>query len=80
MLTNGDLPSMLVNNVDFAKNGQATNVTFNTASGLFKAKVINPETQKPIQVSGVLLQNQRMGAGYFMGATGTGSALLLPVQ
>jgi hypothetical protein len=41
---------------------------------------MNPATGKPIAVNGVVLQNQNLGAGCFLGANESGSVILSPAQ
>jgi hypothetical protein len=84
-LTSGNLPQSITNQVVLGPNNEATatttnKLTFKTASGLFKGSVINPETGQPISVNGIVLQDQNVGAGFFLGATESGSVLLSPMQ
>jgi hypothetical protein len=89
-LTNGDLGQSITNQIDLGPGSQQTDegagkqagykLTFKTASGLFTGSVIDPATGKPIQVNGVVLQNQNFGAGLFLGTTESGSVLLAPTQ
>ena len=79
-LTNGNLS--LTNQITLGKKDVATNsggdkLTFVSATGLFKGSVVNPPG-KPISVEGVVLQNQDIGAGFFLGTTNSGSVLLSP--
>jgi hypothetical protein len=90
LLTNGDLTGSITNQIDLgpesagtveeASNQAAVKLNFKTLSGLFKGTVTNPDTGKPIPVEGVVLQNMNLGAGYFLGATESGSVLLTPTQ
>jgi len=53
-------------------------LTFTPTSGIFKGSVLNPDTGKPVTISGVVLQNEDTGFGEFPGTSETGSVLLLP--
>jgi hypothetical protein len=53
-------------------------LTFTPASGTFKGSVLNPDTGKPLTISGAALQNEDTGFGEFPGTSQTGSVLLLP--
>ena len=85
-LTNGNLAQSISNPVVLGPNFHAavqeasvqkTNkLAFKTSSGMFKGTVMNPATGKPITVNGVILQNQDLGAGYFLGSTESGSVIL----
>ncbi len=44
--------------------------------GLFKGRVIDPETLAPISFSGVVMQQQTNGAGYFIGTSRSGNVTL----
>jgi hypothetical protein len=82
-LVNGDLLEGITNQVglgpDIPALEEITNkLTVTTSSGLFHGNVINPETGKPISVKGIVLQNQNIGAGYFLGTNQSGSAVLTP--
>jgi hypothetical protein len=86
VLTNGDLAEGGITNeigvspaVELVGTGADENMvklTFNNATGLFHGTVVNPATGKPIVINGAVLQNQDLAAGYFAGATETGSVLL----
>jgi hypothetical protein len=80
-LLNGDLAQSITNDVALGPDLPATDrsaikLTVKTSSGLFHGSVINPETQKPISVKGIVLQNQNCGAGFFLGTNQSGSVLL----
>jgi hypothetical protein len=82
-LTDGNLSQGITNQAvlgptDEAADAGARKLTFRAASGLFTGSVMNPETSKPIPVNGIVLQNQNVGAGFFLGATESGSVLLAP--
>jgi hypothetical protein len=84
-LINGDLTQGITNQFGIGPETLATDqsgdkLTFNTLSGLFRGSVLDPETGKTISVNGVVLQNQNLGAGYFLGTNESGSVLLSPAQ
>ncbi|MGP8198612.1 MAG: fibronectin type III domain-containing protein [Limisphaerales bacterium] len=90
VLTNGDLSTGLVDPVGLgpeiettsqsAANQAAATLAFKNSTGQFKGSVMNPATGKPIAVNGVVLQNQNLGAGCFLGANESGSVILSPAQ
>jgi len=55
-------------------------LTFNTSSGSFRGSAINPATREPVSFSGVVLQNENVGAGFFSGKNETGSMLLFSLH
>ena len=84
-LQNGNLAQAITCQIELPPKTPATDesaprLTLNTSSGLFHATVISPETGRPITVRGIVLQNQNYGAGLFLGASESGSALLSPSQ
>jgi hypothetical protein len=84
-LTNGNFQQSITNQIALVPEKQQTDqngatLTFNTSSGLFKGSVMNPETGEPIAVHGAILQNQNMGAGFFLGTNESGSVILSPAQ
>jgi hypothetical protein len=81
LLTNGNFQESITNQILVSADKQEIDKTgdtlaFNTLSGLFKGSVINPETGKPVTVNGVVLQNQNIGAGLFLGTNESGSVVL----
>ncbi len=52
------------------------NLSFTTASGLFKGSFTDPETLRKRAFSGVLLQNAGTGSGYFAGTNLSGWVLI----
>ena len=60
-----------------AKPGQFS-LTFKPASGLFTGRVVNPNTHKPINFSGAVLQNQGVGLGYFLTTNLSGQVSIGP--
>jgi hypothetical protein len=83
-LANGNLPQSLSDQLTLASitatdpDNKKNKLTFKAASGLFTGSVINTNTGKPILVSGVVLQNQNVGAGYFLNSPESGNVLLSP--
>lgn len=55
-------------------------LTFTPSTGLFRGSVTDPLGQKPLQFTGVVLQKQALGAGYFLGAAQSGRVLLEQAQ
>jgi hypothetical protein len=49
-----------------------------SSSGLFKGSVVNPDTNAKIPFSGVILQNQDFGSGYFLGTNQSGRVFFGP--
>jgi hypothetical protein len=80
LLANGNLAQSITNTAVIG----STSVTAGTNAdkfivnslGLFKGAVMNPETGKPIAVAGAILQGQNVGAGLFLGASQSGSAVV----
>ena len=79
-LTNGDLAEGITNLIVMTPGAAPTalggKLTFKTAAGMFTYTTANPETGKTIAVSGIVLQNQNLGGGYFLGTSQSGSAVL----
>jgi hypothetical protein len=80
VLTNADLVTSITNQVVLNANNQATNFAFIPSLGVFKARAVDPVTEKPIVISGAVLQDRGIGAGYSTGTNGTGAAYLYPAQ
>jgi hypothetical protein len=84
-LINGDLTHSITDPIGLGQEIQATSqsetkLTYTTSSGLFSGNVLNPETGKLISVKGAVLQNQNLGAGYFLGTNESGSVVISPPQ
>jgi hypothetical protein len=47
------------------------------SSGLFRGTILNPETSKPLVFQGMLLQNQNLGAGFFLNSNLSGQVYIL---
>ena len=85
LLTGGNLTQDITNQIALDSNNETTapatnKLSFKASSGLFKSSVINPETGRLITVNGIVLQNQNVGAGFFIGTTEIGSVLLSSAQ
>jgi hypothetical protein len=85
LLTNGNLPESITRQIVLGANNQASDqggdkLIFKTSSGQFNGRVMNPETGKAISVNGVVLQNQNVAAGFFLGTNQSGSVQLSPAQ
>jgi uncharacterized repeat protein (TIGR02543 family) len=92
ILTNGDLSAGVTNSIVIgsqvnlttggSSGGTANNakVTFVDSTGMFRGTVLNPDTGKEMPYSGVVLQNQGLGAGLFVGPNETGSAVISPTK
>jgi hypothetical protein len=83
ILTNGGLAQSITNQLEVCTNNHLTiagggELNFIGRSGAFIGRVMDPETSKLILVRGAVLQNQNLGAGYFLGTNQTASLLLLP--
>jgi hypothetical protein len=84
-LIDGDLPQSITYQVGLgpqilAVEPGAAKLTCTTSSGLFKGSVMNPATGKLISVNGIVLQNQNLAAGYFLGTNQSGSVVISPAQ
>src|SRR5262249_48488486 len=84
-LENGNLAASFTNQVMLNALSQVSNQSSNalslkitTSTGLFKGSVVNPATGKPIAVTGVVLQKQGFGGGYFLGTNQTGRVFFGP--
>jgi hypothetical protein len=80
VLSNGDVSQSITNQIVLGSGNQAANLTLQTSSGLFKGRVMNPETGALIVIKGIILQNQGIGAGLFLGTNESGSVLLSSAQ
>lgn len=82
-LTNGNLS--FTNQIVLGANNIVTNLSANhltlrlaASSGLFTGSVVNPATGSPISISGIVLQKDNFGAGFFLGTNQSGQVLLAP--
>jgi hypothetical protein len=80
VLTGGDLPGTLTDAVALRQyvSYAATNVslTINPSAGSFSGWFVNPGTGRKVTMSGVILQNQDSGRGFFLGTNESGAVLL----
>jgi len=84
-LANGNLASSFTNQITLNSANKVTNLSSNaltltiaTTSGLFKGSVVNPATGKPIVITGVVLQKQNYGGGFFLGTDQVGRVYFGP--
>jgi len=84
VLTGGNLPNDITDNINADGNAvSSTNkltLKLNGASGSFKGSVPNPVRRGLISFSGVFLQNQDFGAGYFLGTNQSGRVFFGPAN
>lgn len=86
ILNEGNLPNPITNQLIISDankfklittNGSMKSLAFAPASGLLKATFVHPDKPgKPTPVSGIYLQNQNYGGGFFVGTNQTGPLLL----
>ena len=79
ILAGGNLPLALTNT--FRVNGAATgtnriNLRWNVISGAVSGSFIHPATGRSTGLQGVLLQNQNVARGFFLGTNQSGSFFL----
>jgi hypothetical protein len=74
VLRGGGLDHDIINQIQVDARNRVTNLsdnklnlTFTPTTGLFKGRVTDPATSKPISFSGVILQKSNAGLGWFMG-------------
>jgi Divergent InlB B-repeat domain/Bacterial Ig domain len=84
-LANGNISQGFSNQVALSAASKVTNLSSNslsltikTSSGLFKGSVVNPATGKAIPFSGVIVQSQNAGNGFFRGTNETGMVIFGP--
>jgi hypothetical protein len=58
--------------------GPKLSLTFTPSTGGFRGSVVNPATSKRVSFSGVLLQGQGFGSGFFLGTSECGEVRLEP--
>jgi len=59
---------------------QKLSLTFTLSSGLFKGSALNPQTGKLFPFQGILLENGKYGAGFFLGSALSGQVFLTAPQ
>ena len=83
--SNGNLVDSFANQITLGATSKITNqspnaltLTITTSSGLFKGSVVNPAGGKAIPINGVVLQQQNVGGGFFLGTNQTGRVFIDP--
>jgi hypothetical protein len=51
-------------------------LSISKSSGMFSGSVLPPDSRKAISFKGALLQNQKVGSGFFLGTNESGRVLL----
>jgi len=82
IMQGGNLSQPVTNTFSIDANNKVTSsdglkLTFTSASGTFKGTFINPNTGKPVPISGAVLENQDAGFGVFLGTDQTGSVMIM---
>jgi hypothetical protein len=84
-LANGNLTDSFTNQITLDSASKVTNQSTNaltlavtSSTGLFKGSVVNPDTGKAIAISGVVLQKQNFGGGFFVGTNQAGRVFFGP--
>ena len=85
VLEGAGLTQNITNRVQIAPNNKVTNLdsnrlslSFTTTSGLFRGSVLDPATRSTIPFSGVILQKQTNGLGFFLHSNQSGRVLVIP--
>jgi hypothetical protein len=78
-LVGGDLAGSITNQITLGARNRVTNLsankltlTFSPSKGSFTGRVINPASGKPVSFSGVVLQKENAGFGWFLGLSHSG--------
>ena len=76
-MTDGDLSSPIIEPVTLTSQNKVSGnnnltISFNTSSGRFTGKIVNPSSGKAIVLNGVALQKQNIASGSFLGASHSG--------
>jgi len=50
-------------------------MTITTKNGTFKGSVVDPNSGKPVAFTGVLLQKENFGGGFFLGTSESGNVI-----
>lgn len=84
-LTGGNLPGSIGRDVLLSSQNKITvlgtnkvSLTFNKSVGSFKGSVPHPVSGKAVKFTGVVLQKQGFGSGYFLGTNQSGRVLIRP--
>jgi hypothetical protein len=83
LLEGGNLAGNITCHISLSPNNRVTDLsgnnlglTFTLATGIFTGHLTDPATRKQISFSGVVLQKQNAGYGYFLGINQSGQVLL----
>jgi hypothetical protein len=86
-LSGGGLASSITNPITLGANNrivsQSANklsLSFSLPAGSFSGSVVNPATSKSIPFGGVVLENQRVASGFFLGSGQSGRVSIAPVS
>jgi hypothetical protein len=82
-LAGGNLPGSFTEQIEFGEQNQSTkleqsNTAFTVAasSGVLTGRVVDPQTGQSVAVKGIVLQNQQIAAGFFLGTSQSGQAVI----
>jgi hypothetical protein len=85
VLTGGDLPQAITNQIIIGANNRVTNLssnrltlTFKTSTGSFTGRVVKPGSAQSLSFNGLALPDMEIGLGYFLGTAQSGQVLLGP--
>jgi hypothetical protein len=83
VLTGGNLPESLTHQIEMEAKGQITDLTkgkvafsLTTSSGVLRGSVLDGQTGKAVSVNMIVLQNQQIAAGFFLGSSQSGRAVV----
>jgi hypothetical protein len=66
------------NKFDIPPSAASLNLNLSPSAGTFRGSFLHPQTGKRVQVQGVVLEKQDLGAGFFLGPTQSGKVYLSP--
>ena len=82
-MTGGNLPESLTHQIEMEAKGQITDLTkgkvafsLTTSSGVLRGSVLDGQTGKAVSVNMIVLQNQQIAAGFFLGSSQSGRAVV----
>ena len=85
LLAGGNLPANFAEPIEIGGQNQKADLaqnkpafTVSPSSGVLTGSVVDPQTGKPVAVKGIVLQNQQIAAGYFLGTSQSGQAVISP--
>jgi len=85
-LARGNLPASFTDQIEFGNQNQIVDLTdkkpalsLTTSTGLLTGSIVDSLTGKLISVKLVVLQNQQVAAGFFLGSSQSGKVILSPV-